>query len=448
MHPSVRTTLTTALLGAALLLPAAAHAEDDVTLVLHQEPFEVAFHDLDGDGGASAGDLYTWVAPVTTADGRTGTIVGDHQVVVLPTEGPFREVRIGTSVIDLGDGDAIALGGIVPVTTPLGEIEPGITLANAIIGGTGLFGGAKGEIDSVRAEDGSWTHTLSFRTAGTVDPARTLLMTMTATDWSIAETSGDGKTGAGDFRVFHSIGSTDDGRTVESRGAHVVVSGPREDGGPVDVVGYSLAVVDGDLEVSIRAQTVTATGGIAGPVNSVIVGGTGRLAGARGAWTGERRDDGTIVSRSVYFADPVGEAERTLVLRSALPEVVTLDRGEPGPSIGDQRSWVLPFTSDAGEPAGTGYGYVTSLSPADDGTSVWMVAGLISVQLADGSTILVADLHPEETALPTAADLAVTRAVIGGTGAWAGASGELVTTVDGNGGLVHTFALRMPGAGM
>ena len=440
----LRRVLAIALLGAALVVPAAAHAEDEVTLVLHQEPFEVAFHDLDGDRGASAGDLYTWVAPIGTEGGRTGTIVGDHQVVALPTDGPFREVRLGTSVIDLGERDTIVLGGLIPVTTPLGQIEPGTELANAIIGGTGAYLGAKGEIESVRAEDGSWAHTLSFET---VDPARGPVRTIRNSlkqTAAIVDQTGDGTTDAGDLRVAYNTGTTDDGRSAEAFGTQIVVRGPGADGSPAVAFGYVTRVIGGDLLVgAVTTRPRAATGRLTSGLSIPIVGGTGQFAGARGVTTVTIDANGDPSGTHDLYADKHDRGE-TLVLRSALPQVATLDRGESGPSIGDQQSWVLPFTTDAGEPAGTTFGYITTIHSADDGTPVQIVAGLISLQFADGSTILVADLHPEDTALPKAADLEVTRPVLGGTGAYAGVSGELVTTLDGESGLVHTFNLLAP----
>ncbi len=164
-------------LGATLLVaalaapPGIAHAAEPATLLLRQARADVAVHDLGGDG-IGPGDLHTWIAPVTAADGRSGTVVGEHVIAAIPADGPFRQVRLATSVIDLGNDDTIALAGLVPATTPLGETEPAAEVANAIIGGTGAFAGAKGEVRSVHAADGSWPHRLTYQTA---DPTATLI---------------------------------------------------------------------------------------------------------------------------------------------------------------------------------------------------------------------------------------------------------------------------------
>lgn len=261
----------------------------------------------------------------------------------------------------------------------------------------------------------------------------------------------DDTLGAGDVRVFNYFGSTTDGTPFETYGASVLVAGPGGDEGAIAPVGYSVQGDDSGVMVGIvhpPVDPITRRLTTTGVPPTPIVGGTGRYAGANGSYTVSRNEDGTYSGAFVVSTEATGSTATTLVLRSAVPEVVTLDRGEPGPSVGDQQSWVLPFTTEAGEPAGTAYGYLTAVRPAEDGTAVHIVTGLISIQLADGSTLLLVDIHQEETALPKAADLAVRRPVLGGTGAWAGASGELVTTLDGSGGLVHTFTLRMPGAGM
>ena len=63
-------------LALALLIPAAAvQGAGPETLVVRQDPFDVSVHDLAGDG-IGHGDLYTWIAPASAEDGRTGTIVG------------------------------------------------------------------------------------------------------------------------------------------------------------------------------------------------------------------------------------------------------------------------------------------------------------------------------------------------------------------------------------
>jgi len=431
--------------AAALLVPAAAtHAAGPETLVLHQDRFDVDVHDLGGDG-VGPGDLYTWVAPATTEDGRTGTVVGEHVIVVMPTDGPFREVRIGTSVIDLGNGDKIALGGLVPVTSPLGEIEPGTELVNAIIGGTGAFGGAKGEIRSIRGDDGSWTHTLTYRTADLTGPVRSFSDVSSYVS-STVDLTGDGEIGPGDLRVYHFLSMTDDDVPLEGQGASFIVGGSAEDGGSVQGFGYDVLRVGDDQLVDLASPPVLGpTGELVGPAVNPIIGGTGGLAGAMGTWSYGSLDQGLATRTIDLLAPPADTVERMLVLRSPLTPVRVADRGEPGESVGDLRSWDLPFTGDDGA-SGVAYGYLTTIAPASDATPVRTVIGLISLQFADGSTILVGDLHTEVAALPTAGDAAVARPVLGGTGRYAGVSGELVTTLDGEGGLVHTFSLRGPAA--
>lgn len=430
------------LLAAALLLRGSAYAAGSATLILHQEPFEVAYADLGGDGLGS-GDLYTWIAPVTSEDGRSGTIVGEHLIVVAPPEGPLAEMRIGTSIIDLGNGDTLALGGLIPV--PVGPITPGVEIANAIIGGTGMFAGAKGEIRSVRAVGGSWTHRLTYQNAGPVDPTRTVRMNLAMNQWSLTDLTGNGAIGAGDFRTFHNSGTTVGGQPFDSRGAQFVVRGSGEDGSLAVVMGYSMQIIDGHIEAAILAQQVTSEGRIAGTVTAAVIGGTGPFAGANGFWAVDRLNDGSIQARIEHFAPHADTVERTFVMRSALPQVQKSDRGEAGESLGDKFTFSLPFTGVDGQ-SGVAYGYGSNVAPASDGSPVRVVIGLISVQFADGSTILVADLHSEDTAVPKAADAAVTRPVLGGTGRYAGVSGELVTTLDGEGGLIHTFKLRGPAA--
>ncbi len=443
-------------LALALLIPAAAvQGAGPETLVVRQDPFDVSVHDLAGDG-IGHGDLYTWIAPASAEDGRTGTIVGEHQVVHLPTEGLYAEVRIGTSVLDLGNGDSVAFAGLVPVTTPLGQIEPGTELVNAIIGGAGAFAGAKGEIRSVRGEDGSWTHTLAYETAGPVDPALAIRYETTKRETGFADLTGDGGTGAGDFRFFRSATTTEDGLPVETNGAQTVARGPADGGSETVTVGTWLELIGGDLIMAIASQTVDASGRVAGTTTASLIGGTGRFAGVRGTATVVRDGEKNIKTFD-FLTEPEGTVERTLVLRSdleaggaieellqQLSAVRPVDRGEAGLSLGDHRSWALPFVGDDGE-AGVAYGYDIALGAASTEAPDRAIAGLTVLEFTDGSTIVVGDLH-REGAMPDPAQAFVPRAVLGGTGRYAGVSGELVSTFDPEAGLVHTFTLRGPAA--
>jgi len=443
--PRPRRAAITGVLALALLVPAGAvQAAGPETLVLHQDPFDVTLYDLDGDG-AGPGDLFTWIAPVGADDGRSGSVVGTHVTVAMPTSGPFAEVRIGTSVIDLGNGDRIALGGLVPVTTPLGQIAPGTELINAVIGGTGVYGGAKGEIRSLRAEDGSWTHTLTYRTADLTAPVRSFSDVSSYVS-ATADLTGDGEIGPGDLRVYHVISMTDEGVPLEARGASFIVNASTGDGGSAQALGYDVLRVGDDLLADLAAPPVLGPSGqLAGPAVNPIVGGTGDLAGALGTWAYGSLDDG-LATRTIELLAAQPEAvTRSLVLNTAAAPVRMTDRGAAGESLGDLQGWELPFTGDDGE-SGVAYGYATTVAPATDGTPVRTVMGLISLQFADGSTLLVGDLHTQVAAIPDAADAAVTRPVLGGTGRFAGHSGELITTRDGAGGLVHTFTLRGPAA--
>lgn len=453
-----RTTGAAGLLAVALLLPAGVvGAAGPETLVVAQDPFDVAAHDLAGDG-IGHGDLYTWIAPATAEDGRTGTIVGEHQVVHMPTEGPYAEVRIGTSVLDLGDGDTVAFAGLVPVTTPLGQIEPGTELVNAIIGGTGAFGGAKGEIRSLRGEDGAWTHTLTYETAGpggTEAAARYSVGPGAVREF--VELTGDGTPGTGDFRTFRGSDTTDDGLTVDRNGLQTVIRSAGDDGSNAITLGFWMEVIGGDQVVAITAQEVTETGVAATDVTAALVGGTGRFAGARGSATLSRGDDGSFAKTFDLLDAPADTVERTLVLRSGLEAenaieellqqldaVRPVDRGDAGASLGDHRSWMLPFVGDDGE-SGVAYGFDIVVKPASDEDPVRTVSGLTVIELSDGSTIVVSDLH-REGAMADPAEAFVPRPVLGGTGRYAGVSGEIVTSFDGAGGLVHTLTLQGPAA--
>ena len=401
--------------------------------MLHQAPFKVNYYDYGGDG-IGTGDLYTWIAPFTAEDGRTGTIAGEHQTVTMPTEGPFREVRIGSALLHFGNGDKITLGGLITAAMPGQPLAPGAEEVNAITGGTGAFAGAKGEVRSLRAQDGSWTHTLSYRSADRRLQGRTLT-DITLPLGVAVDTNWNGMIDAGDFRTFHWQSTVTD-----CRGDNLFLTDPGVDGSPAWSYGYVACVIDGDVLITVAGHTpVTDNGQLVGPAANTIVGGTGRFAGATGERVIEQLGNGSFKASINLLPEPAGTLDRRLVLHTGFPHLVNRNLGTSS-SMGDQQACVLPFTSDDGK-AGNAYGYGWTVKPASGLSDLRTVLGLISLQFSDGSTLLIAELHAEHTALPQAADERITRAVIGGTGAFAGVSGEVVTTLDGAGGLIHTFTL-------
>ena len=127
------------------------------TLVIQQEHATVVplF-----DGGESHGDAMAFEGTITGPDGLVGVIAGVLHTARLH-EGRESD-RVGSAVFSFGGDDSISVAGVTSYEPEQSISTAGTRRAGAVIGGTGQFIGAKGERESVRNEDGSWTHTFTL----------------------------------------------------------------------------------------------------------------------------------------------------------------------------------------------------------------------------------------------------------------------------------------------
>ena len=119
--------------------------------------------DLDKEG-STHGDLLAFDADVQTEDGLKGKLSGYLLTIFIPeaNEEAFQEKMV-QMVIDLGEGNTIVVGGkSVYPHVDKSEMMINQTQLRAIIGGTGKFIGARGQIASNRNEDGSYEHVVEL----------------------------------------------------------------------------------------------------------------------------------------------------------------------------------------------------------------------------------------------------------------------------------------------
>lgn len=127
------------------------------TLVIHQEHATVVPL---YDGGESYGDAMAFEGPITGPDGLAGVIAGVlHTARLYDGQGSD---RVGSAVFRFGGDDSISVAGVTSYHPDQSISTTGTRRDGAVIGGTGQFIGAKGERESVRNEDGSWTHTFTL----------------------------------------------------------------------------------------------------------------------------------------------------------------------------------------------------------------------------------------------------------------------------------------------
>lgn len=155
-----RLTLATTLVFIAFTYSGVLRAAEVTTkFTIHQDEPSLVHVDL-GKKGQSHGDLLAFDAPIQTTKGDKGKLSGFVLTVAIPEKDHevFQD-RIVSMVFDLGDANTLVISG-KSVYPHRGELEmvknnPQI---RAIIGGTGKYIGARGQISTTRDEDGGYTH--------------------------------------------------------------------------------------------------------------------------------------------------------------------------------------------------------------------------------------------------------------------------------------------------
>jgi hypothetical protein len=105
---------------------------------------------LKDTAGTTVGEVMGWVVTVDIVDGDSANLVHITD-------------RIGTMVFKFDDDNKIiAVGG---TTYQKGEREmtSGIEQKRAVVGGTGKYRGIKGEVTTIRNEDGTYKHVLDVK---------------------------------------------------------------------------------------------------------------------------------------------------------------------------------------------------------------------------------------------------------------------------------------------
>jgi hypothetical protein len=152
--------LYAALIWLSLVLVPTAQAKQTFTIT--QGKPEITRVDI-GVTGMSVGDLFGFEAPFTTQDGKMGRIYGIITIVSIPTgaNDPFID-RLSSGVLDFGKSDTLVVNGRTVYGTYQGEIKDNEPQLRAIIGGTGRFIGARGQISTIRTPSGSYEHEIQL----------------------------------------------------------------------------------------------------------------------------------------------------------------------------------------------------------------------------------------------------------------------------------------------
>jgi hypothetical protein len=135
------------------------------TLTVYQDAPKMKVLDL-GEPGNSPGDVYHFFAPLHSSPGGPviGEVFGSKTLVKLATEAnPDLEQRATLLSFTFSDRqDQIIALGVADYSPTAGEFNPSQPRARAILGGTGKYMGARGQLTSTRNADGSYTQVFTL----------------------------------------------------------------------------------------------------------------------------------------------------------------------------------------------------------------------------------------------------------------------------------------------
>jgi hypothetical protein len=160
------TALATLLLLSFLLAACGAHSSPSTeTLTVYEDAPKMSLLDL-GTPGNSLGDVYHFSAALHSERGGpiTGELIGSKTLVKMPTNAnPNVERRATLMLFTFGDGkDQIVAFGAADYSPSNPEFGAGQSAVRPVLGGTGKYLGARGQVTSTRNSDGSYVQVFTL----------------------------------------------------------------------------------------------------------------------------------------------------------------------------------------------------------------------------------------------------------------------------------------------
>ena len=119
-----------------------------------------------GAPGNSLGDIYHFSAALHSERGGpiTGEVVGSKTLVKLPTDtNPTLERRATLMFFTFADAkDQMIAFGAADYSPSVPEFDAGKSVVRPVLGGTGKYMGARGQVTSTRNQDGSYTQVFTL----------------------------------------------------------------------------------------------------------------------------------------------------------------------------------------------------------------------------------------------------------------------------------------------
>ena len=165
---SIRTMITSAALLASTLMAACGLRTTNSsteTLTVYEDKPTLKLLDL-GPPGNSPGDVYHFFAPLHSSPGGpvTGEVFGSKTLIKMATDAnPNLETRATVLFFTFANRrDQIMALGSLDYPSSAGEFDSGNPVVRAILGGTGKYMGARGQLTSTRNADGSYTQVFTL----------------------------------------------------------------------------------------------------------------------------------------------------------------------------------------------------------------------------------------------------------------------------------------------
>jgi hypothetical protein len=156
-----------ALFASVLIAGCGAHSSNQSTqtFTVYEDAPKMSLLDL-GAPGNSQGDVYHFSAPLHSERGGpvTGEVIGSKTLVKVATnDNPNMERRATLLFFTFADGkDQIIAFGAADYTPSAPEFETGQAVVRPVLGGTGKYMGARGQVTSKRNADGSYTQVFTL----------------------------------------------------------------------------------------------------------------------------------------------------------------------------------------------------------------------------------------------------------------------------------------------
>ena len=169
MNPIFRRMVTglAALFASVLIAGCGAHSSNQSTetFTVYEDAPKMSLLDL-GAPGNSLGDVYHFSAPLHSERGGpvTGEVIGSKTLVKVATDAnPNMERRATLLFFTFADGkDQIIAFGAADYSPSSPEFDAGQPVVRPVLGGTGKYMGARGQVTSTRNADGSYTQVFTL----------------------------------------------------------------------------------------------------------------------------------------------------------------------------------------------------------------------------------------------------------------------------------------------